>query len=200
LELAHHLPFTTLAVVATVLILGVLSQRRTERWDGTSFELLHYLHLFASAIATTAIFWRYRRDILFAVGVGFVGAVTFCTMSDILLPYLGARLFGIPVVLEWELLEAPLWVAGSTLLGTAVGFVRFRHLTVYSHSVHVFVSAFASLMYLLTRTSQLWFTWAHAPAVALILLVAVFLPCCLSDFVMPIACTHCGIRMPVSRR
>jgi hypothetical protein len=199
-ELTHHLPFTTLSVIATVLVLGILSQRRTERWDIENFALLHYAHLFASAVATTAVFWRYRKDAMLAVVVGAVGAVVFCTASDIVLPYFGGRLLGIHVTFELELAKTPLWVIGSTLLGVAFGFVHLRYLSVYSHSAHVFVSSFASLMYLLTHTSQLWFRWAHAPAVAFILLVAVFLPCCLSDFAMPVSCTHCGIRNPASRR
>lgn len=199
-ELSHHLPFTALAVIATVLVLGFLSQRRAERWDAAQFEALHYAHLFASAVATTAVFWRYRKDVLLAMGVGLVGSIVFCTASDIVLPYVGGRLMGIRVAFELEIIEAPLWVIVSTLLGTAVGFIGFKRLSVYSHSAHVFISSLASLMYLLTHTSQLWFRWAHAPAVAFILLIAVFVPCCLSDLVMPVSCSHCGIRSPALRK
>lgn len=199
-ELTHHLPFTTLSILATTLTIGFLSQRRAIRWEVGHFEGLHYAHLFASAVATTAVFWRYRKNFLLAIGTGIGGSVFFCTMSDIVLPYLGGSLFGIPVGWELEAIKSPFWVFGASLLGSLFGFVHLRYLSIYSHSVHVVISSFASLMYLVTHTSATWFRWAHAPAVAIILLVAVFLPCCLSDLVMPVACTHCGIRRPVSSR
>ncbi|MBM3214040.1 hypothetical protein FJZ36_03890 [Candidatus Poribacteria bacterium] len=193
-ELAHHLPFTALAVLTTVLVLGLVSQGRTEPWQESRFEFLHYVHLFASAIATTAVFWRYQRNALLAVGTGAAGSVIFCTLSDIVLPFLGGRLFGLPVSFGLELVESPLLVLGMALGGSLVGFVRLRHLSIYSHSLHVFVSSFASLMYLLTHTSIAWFGWSHAPALVAVLVVAVFVPCCMSDLVMPVACTHCGLR------
>lgn len=199
-ELTHHLPFTTLSVLATTLAIGVISQRQAIRWEVGHFEGFHYTHLFASAVATTAVFWRHRRDPFLAVGVGVCGSVLFCTMSDIVLPYLGGNLFGIPIEWELEAVRSPFSVFGASLFGSLFGFIHLRYLSIYSHSVHVAISSLASLTYLLTHTSARWFSWAHAPGVVVILLVAVFLPCCLSDLVMPVACTHCGIRRSVSRR
>lgn len=190
-ELRHHLPFTTIAVLITVALFGVLSLGRTEAWDDLPFRGSHYAHLFVSAIATTAVFWRYSRNALVAVAVGIVSSVSFCTLSDVVLPFVGGWLMNIPTTLEFEVAEAPLWVLGFALAGSLLGFVHLRHLSVYSHSVHVFLSASASLLYLLSHSGLVWFGWAHLPAVAVLLVLSVFLPCCMSDFAMPVACTHC---------
>lgn len=195
LELRHHLPFT----VAVTVVTAVAASAAVRAWPGIaashlSFEGAHLTHVFVSAIATTAVASRQRASVALAAGLGIVGSIGFCTLSDVVLPYAGALLFRAPVSLDVELLEAPLKVVLAAVVGAAGGFVHMRRLSVYSHSAHVLVSSLASVLYLHTHAEGAWLDWGHAPAMAAVLFVSVFLPCCMSDLVMPVSCTHCDFR------
>jgi hypothetical protein len=190
-ELRHHLPFTTFAVVAATLAVGLLSSRRAGPWEEATFEGLHFFHIFISAVASTAVFWRYTRNVAAGIAVGVGAALLFCTLSDVVLPFVGGQLLRVPPRFEVEVFESPALAGGVGLGGAVLGLVHLRYLSIYSHSLHVIASSMASLMYLLVQGSRVWFGWAEIPVVLAVLLVAVFVPCCLSDFVMPVACTHC---------
>ena len=194
LELRHHLPFTASAVVMTMGLVALLVTLGVDFVGRMAFPAAHFVHLFLSAVASTAVSWRQRPRIVLALAVGTGSAVSFCTVSDILLPFAGGYVAGFAPTFEVELLEAPVAVVGVALVGAAFGFVHLRHLSVYSHSLHVVASTYASLGYLLTHVSGAWFGWGAAPAVMVILFIAVFVPCCLSDIIMPVACTHCDFR------
>ncbi len=76
-------------------------------------------------------------------------------------------------------------------LGVATGLVAPRFVdrtTRYSHAAHVFVSALASLLYLVSF--GLGLTVGTVGPVLLLLVAAVMLPCCLSDIVIPVAVVH----------
>ncbi len=195
LELRHHLPFTAGVTVLTAFAASVV----VGVWPGVaaatlSFEGAHLAHVFVSAVATTAVASRQRGGIALAAGLGVAGSIAFCTLSDILLPYAGAYLFRAPVALEVELLESPIRVILVAVVGAVGGFAHMRRLSVYSHSAHVLVSSVASVMYIHTHAAGTWTGWGHALPMAAVLFVAVFLPCCMSDLVMPVACTHCDFR------
>src|SRR3989339_181337 len=82
-----------------------------------------------------------------------------------------------------------------SILGVIVGFTIGNALerpTEYSHSMHVFVSSAASILYLISYGLD---SWVHSLGGVLILtILAVMIPCCLSDIVFPLTCTHkkCG--------
>ncbi len=195
LELRHHLPFTVVVTAVT----AVAASAAVRAWpaiadSGASFAGAHLIHVFVSAVATTAVASRQRGGAALAAGLGIVGSVGFCTLSDILLPYAGALAFGSPVTLDVEVLEAPVKVGLAAAAGAAGGFAHMRRLSVYSHSAHVLVSSLASVLYVHTHSDGAWADWAHAPGMAAVLFFSVFLPCCMSDLVMPVACTHCDFR------
>ncbi|MBZ0166088.1 MAG: hypothetical protein K8I00_04715, partial [Candidatus Omnitrophica bacterium] len=81
------------------------------------------------------------------------------------------------------------------VVGTLAGLAAprsFEKATEYSHSIHVFVSAVASILYLVSFGLE---HWTHAiGGVFLITIFAVMIPCCLSDIVFPLACTHAHCR------
>jgi hypothetical protein len=195
LELRHHLPFTAGVTALTAVVASVVVGMWPEVASaGLSFEGAHLAHIFVSAVATTAVASRQKGGVALAAALGIVGSVAFCTLSDVLLPYAGALLFRAPVALELELVESPVRVFAVAIAGAAGGFAHMRRLSVYSHSAHVLVSSLASVMYIHTHAAGSWAGWGHAPAMAAVLFVAVFLPCCMSDLVMPVACTHCDFR------
>ncbi|MCI0343454.1 MAG: hypothetical protein L0216_20295 [Planctomycetales bacterium] len=192
-ELGHHLPYSVFGVLlALVLVgaldgLGLLTAARNE----ALFHLLHPAHLLLSATATTAMVGLYGGRPAWAVLWGLLGSAPVCTMSDILIPYVGGLAIGQDMHIHVCLLEEPVLITPFVALGVATGLVAPRFVdrtTRYSHGAHVFVSALASLLYLVSFGFTL--SALTVGPVLLLLVVAVMGPCCVSDIVIPVAVVH----------
>jgi len=153
------------------------------------FHVFHPLHIFLSAVATTAMFWRFDRRLLRAVFTGIVGSVGICGVSDIFFPFVGGLVSGRKMILHVCVVEHPWLILPSAAFGVFFGIVAAyaltrRKSTIFSHSSHVFVSTMASLLYLVS----FGFTdWTHSlVSVFTILVIAVVIPCCTSDIVFPL--------------
>jgi hypothetical protein len=152
------------------------------------FHLFHPLHMLFSAAATTAMFWRYERRVLKAVLIGLVGAIGVCGLSDIVMPHGSLWLLGKSV--EWHIcvIENPLMVFTFAGVGVVVGLAASRGVhgsTLFSHSLHVFSSTMASIFYLIGPFEHL--AWINGVGVVfLFVILAVMIPCCLSDIVFPL--------------
>lgn len=155
------------------------------------FHVFHPVHMLFSAVATTAMFWRYERKLLKAVLIGIIGSAGICSISDIYLPYLSGLLLGAKEMhFHWCLLEHPSLVVPFMLVGVIVGILAaetVRGSTYFSHAGHVFVSSAASLFYLVSFGLTNWpeqLGW-----VFILMILAVMLPCCFSDIVFPLLVT-----------
>jgi hypothetical protein len=198
-EFAHHLPFT---------IVGSLIAMAGVWWFGTqqlnaghpeslftqaraSFHLFHPLHICLSAIATTSLFWRHERHLLRAVVVGTLGTIIPCGLSDYVFPYVGGRLLGQAMELHMCLIDHPQLFFPFLALGILGGFWAEERLTgshLFSHGAHIFVSGAASLLYLVSFGFTAWMTDVRFVFPAfLTIVVAVWVPCCISDIVVPTA-------------
>lgn len=195
-ELSEHLPYSAFGVIVALMILGVLNyftvilkaQGVLPQASEDLFHIFHPIHMLLSATATTAMFWKHERKVIKAFVVGFLGAVVVCGLSDILLPFLGGTLLGVKMKLHICILVHPQIVIPFTLVGILIGYLVPRAIeksTQYSHSMHVLVSSMASVLYLIAFGLT---NWVHVVgAVFIITLVAIVIPCCLSDIVFPLA-------------
>lgn len=209
-ELFHHLPFSMFGVMTAILMMGVLTYAIGGNMEATFghehggahghdvsteidlFHVFHAMHVLMSAVATTAMFWRHdNHNVIKAVIIGIVGSVTVCGLSDIIVPYVGGLILGMDMHLHICLIEEPSIVWPFAIIGVVAGFAvtrTFEMSTQFSHSLHVFISSVASLLFLMSFGL---FDWMHAvSSVFVIILIAVMLPCCLSDIVFPMMCTH----------
>ncbi|MAG10967.1 hypothetical protein CMI44_01505 [Candidatus Pacearchaeota archaeon] len=180
-ELKHHSPFTIWAtLIAIILVLFILQFTDfiiSESW----FEYAHTLHIFASAIITSAIFYKCKPNFIQALLVGITGASIIGSLSDVLLPYSASLIFGLEIEFHFPIIEEPVMILSSLLLGSIFGITT--KLTKLPHLIHVFLSVFAGLFYLLAFSSSinpLFFATAF-----LIVSVTVLVPCCISDIVFP---------------
>lgn len=195
-ELRHHGPFTLLGAglgVAVVLLLqhllpGALDSARTE----SLFEFSHPMHVFLSAMVTAALFRNYRgrpkyskAGMLAVIAVGYVGSIGIATLSDCLVPYWGELLMGMEHAHpHLGIIEMPVIINLAALLG--IGGAFFSSQTHFSHGGHVLLSTAASLFHIL-RANGGAFTIAEGALIALFLFLAVWIPCCLSDIIFPLA-------------
>ena len=203
-EFAHHFPYTlvgSLIAMAGAWWFGTqeLHQGRADELFVQSrslFHLFHPLHICLSAIATTSLFWRHERHLVRAITVGALGTIIPCGLSDYIFPYVGGRLLGQTMQLHMCIVAHPQIFFPFLALGIVGGFWAEERVTqshLFSHGAHVLVSSVASLLYLMSFGFTSWMTDVRLifPAF-LIIVLAVWIPCCISDIVVPIT----TIRMP----
>jgi hypothetical protein len=201
-ELTHHLPYTIVStLVAMAAVWWFASQHiQTGHLDillqqaRASFHLFHPLHICLSAIATTSLSWRYQHRAARALWIGTWGTILPCGLSDYFFPYLGGLALRQPMQLHVCIVEEPVLFFGFLGLGLLGGFwaeSRLRGSHLFSHGAHVFVSSAASLLYLISFGFTGWMTNVQQifPVFAIIVL-AVWVPCCISDIVVPVSTAH----------
>ena len=184
-ELKHHIPFAALASIVSLIIISFwyfLSKGTFVSYNVESFELFHYAHIFFSGMASAAMFYRYRKKITYALLVGIFSTLSICMLSDIIFPYLGGLIMGFDMHFHLTVLEEPLAVFGIVILGSLIGI--WRKITKLPHFLHVFLSTFASLFYLVVFGVEI--TVFSAVGIFAIVTFSVILPCCLSDIVLPL--------------
>lgn len=179
-ELKHHLPFAAFATLVAA-VLSVVFVKFSFGIGESIFRSLHILHLLASGTVTSAIFYKYKKSKPGAVIVGVSGAIVIGTLSDIILPWLGASVFQLEAHLHLSLLEMPFVVLGTVVLGSLIGMITLK--TEIPHSLHVGLSVFASMFYLITYVAV--FNTPTFVLSFLIVLISVVIPCCISDILYP---------------
>ena len=207
-EFIYHFPFSlfsaSLGIIVVALITAVVSPTgggepqplHVEEGHGVLpavlgklFHVFHPIHILFSAIATTAMFWRFERKLFKAIVIGLVGSLGVCGISDIVIPFVGGLLSGKKMHLHLCLIEHPSLIVPFAALGVVVGIIAAgvlteRKSTVFSHSSHVLVSTMASLLYLVSFGFTDWMD--HIFKVLAIVVIAVLIPCCTSDIVFPL--------------
>lgn len=207
-ELREHVPFSVSAVAigliaaGTICIMGFASSSGAEAATAHSgaegghghdaaqlfFYLFHPAHMLFSAAATTAMFCRYDRNAIKAIIIGLVGAIGVCGISDIVVPHLSLLILGTPTpwhICAWEHpgLSLPFAAVGVAVGLAASGSVMRS--TIISHSLHVFASTMASIFYMVGPLGII--AWIDdLGKVFIFVVLAVVVPCCLSDIVFPL--------------
>lgn len=183
-ELKRHAPFTAFGALSGVILMGIMILvGLSYETPHIIFHVLHPLHIVLSALVTTAMYRRYRGGVAMAVGIGFVGSIAICSTSDIVFPYIGGVLLGLPITLHVCFIEHTWLITLSALAGIAIGLLWSR--TRFPHAGHVLLSTYSSLFYFTTfGTPADWIPLL--PLIFPILFIAVWVPCCVSDIVFPL--------------
>ncbi len=184
------MPFTAAGGILGILLLFLFKQA-TPNVAFALFYTAHPLHVLFSAIVTASLFRLYQnknqvlwKQFITVLLVGYFGSVGISTVSDSLFPYLGESLFDLPFRhLHLGFIEKPLLVNGAAVIGILFGF--FYPLTKLPHSMHVFLSTFASLFHILMASGTNLSLWLYA-GIFVLLFISVWIPCCFSDIVFPL--------------
>ncbi|HOO76732.1 MAG TPA: hypothetical protein PLI51_05265 [bacterium] len=194
LELRKHLKFTfsgALVGVALMILVqhvfpGALNRERAAHL----FEFAHPLHVFLSAIVTATLYHNYTCyrgcriwGAAAVILVGYFGSIGIATLSDCIVPYWGELLLGFKDAhAHLGIVEMPLVINLAALAGIAVAY--FSRSTHFPHAGHVLLSTAASLFHIIRAHPQAM-TPIQNVGVVFFLLLAVWIPCCLSDIVFP---------------
>jgi hypothetical protein len=194
-ELICHLPIAIFSVAFGMIILSMLTFLNNTQSNGDGAHLLfhnfHFLHLLFAATGTVLTFRRYSKKILIGIVIGFLVPTIFCTLSDAVLPYFAGKLLGVDMHFHWCFLKHFKIVLPFVLIGMINGWFMSGHSInkqlFYSrgfHFLHIFVSSMASLLYLVSFGFYNW--WKDMGTIFIFLILAVLIPCTLSDIIIPI--------------
>lgn len=197
-EILLHLPYAIFSVSFALVLLAVFSFISLGQQDAVIahkgakllFHCFHFMHLVFAATGTVITFSRFSRGFGTTLIVGTLVPAFFCMTSDVFLPYLGGRLCGIEMSLHICFISEIRNVLPFLCVGILNGLVMSRHhpsrqsfYSVFSHTVHILVSALAASFYLVSNGFDSWAS--HIGFVFLFLIVAVVIPCSMSDLVVP---------------
>lgn len=182
-ELKEHIPFTASAALIAVILIALIFYFNSNLVlkISSSFEAFHGLHIFASAIVSTGIFYKYKKKIFSAISVGIVSSVVIGSLSDVILPYFGSLILGLKPEFYLPIAEDFLPIFGAGLLGCILGLIT--GLTKLPHFLHIFLSTVASLFYIIQYST---FTLVSFIGIFFVLFIAVIVPCCTSDIILPL--------------
>ena len=184
-ELKAHAPFTVFGAITGIIIM-IFFLKLPYKVSYNIFYVFHPLHVFLSALVTAGMYKIYRGKCNFFVliVIGYFGSVGIATISDSVIPYAAEFLLGMPnrelhlgFIEKWWLVN-PLAIAG-------VAFAYYKPTTKFPHSLHVLLSTWASLFHIIMAKGSA-LSWIAYVAIFIFLIIAVLLPCCVSDIVFPL--------------
>jgi hypothetical protein len=206
-ELKGHLPFTAFGAVLGISFM-LFFRNVGESGAHILFSIFHPGHVILSAIVTTSMFriHAFRKHFITILVVGYLGSVGIATISDVIMPHIGSKLFGLNIpahtemhyehsedkdgqghehnegihlgfIKEWYLVNP------AALIGILIGY--FLPHTKFPHSGHILVSTWASSAYLLMRVYA-EINIAAVIEIFVILFLSVWIPCVTSDIIFPL--------------
>ena len=214
-ELKGHAPFTifgALAGLAFMLFFNKLGRPSAP----TLFSIFHPSHVLLSAMVTASMFGIHRKgkNVIYILIIGYFGSVGIATLSDSVIPFIGERLTGLHVPSHAEVhnegehhhgdemednsglhlgfIEDWYIVNPAAILGVLIAYFLPR--TKFPHAAHVLISTWASSAHILMNTAG-DITVGIIAAIFVILFIAVWLPCCISDIVFPLLFVESDLKM-----
>jgi hypothetical protein len=200
-ELACHFPFAAFSVAFGFIILSFLyfiglgfgPHVSICRGYHILFHSFHYLHIVYAVMGTMVTFSRFSNNIIRGTILSIVSPAFFCTLSDVILPALAGRILGVPMGVHICFFSIPdlLNVIPLMIVGLVTGIVIRSHkesslglFSLGSHFVHILISSLASLLYMVSYGFDTWYS--SMGLLYLLLVIAVVVPCTVSDVVVPI--------------
>ncbi len=209
-ELLHHFPYATLSVALALMLLTIM----TVCVDMTSgvhaavaacaegccghassldilFHSFHFIHILFATSGTIVTFRRYSDKMFMGLLVGVLSSMVFCTLSDVLLPYIAGRLLGVEMDLHICFASELSNILPFLCVGLFNGWVmtqlaefRTQENSLFLHFLHTFISAMASIFYAVGHGLSDFYSYFGM--FYLLMVVAVIIPCTLSDVIAPI--------------
>lgn len=188
-ELSTHWRFTAAAVLISGVIIAVLKVAYfPEASPDTEhlFEGFFISHLFFAALTPASLLAKYKRALWLGVIVAILTSSVTCTLSDIVLPYLGGIILGYDMHFHVCIVEEPVTAWFFIITGALLGFLlsgHVRKLSRYTHGFHILLSSTAAGMYLITYGVSV--ISLKALLFLPILVVSVLVPCVMNDIGVP---------------
>lgn len=204
-EVICHLPYAVYSAAIGLIILsfiaafGYLQAAPGAKIKGLHglFHSFHYLHIIFAATGSLVTFSRFSKKLVRGFLVALGSAMVFCTLTDILIPYAGGRMLGIPMRLHLCFFHELNNIIPFLAIGLVNGLVVSSHAAatrsvygIFSHFAHIFTGTMACLFYLAGEGFAHW--QHHMGLVLILLIVSVAIPCTFADVIVPIFFARLG--------
>lgn len=189
-ELSTHWKFTLGAVIVSAIIICILKLMVFPEAAGEEtehlFEGFFISHLFFAALTPASLLAKYKKAVWLGIIVAILTSSITCSLSDIVLPYLGGIVLGYDMHFHVCIIEEPVLSWSFIIGGAVLGYLLSRaamKLSKFTHGLHIFLSATAAGMYLITYGVDI--ISLKALLFIPILLFSVLIPCVLNDIGVP---------------
>ncbi|OGB97566.1 hypothetical protein A3F06_03480 [candidate division TM6 bacterium RIFCSPHIGHO2_12_FULL_36_22] len=202
-EFICHFPYGVFSIALGIILLTFTSMLIDETVVDFAyqnlFHMFHYLHIVFAAAGTLLTFFKFSKNIVKGLIIGIISPTIFCILSDIIVPYLGGWVVGVPMQLHICFYHELANIGTFLGIGLATGLVLSLHqrhtdssasFARWSHFLHILLSSLASMFYMVANGFVDWMP--QVGLVFVILMVAVVLPCTFSDVVVPILFARSG--------
>jgi hypothetical protein len=216
-ELRGHAPFTLFGALLGIFFM-LLFRSVSGASGRTLFSIFHPGHVVLSAMVTASMLNVHaaKKRIILVVLVGYFGSVGIATLSDVIIPHVGTHLLGLDIpthavlhdddnpspeheedehhehgihlgfIEEWYIVNP------AALLGIVIAYFLPR--TKFPHAGHVLISTWASSSYMLMNMES-GMTAGVVAGMFVILFLAIWVPCCISDIIFPLLFVKSDIEM-----
>jgi len=184
-ELKKHYPFTLFGAITGIIIM-ILCYKIPSETSYEIFYILHPIHVILSALVTASMYKIYAKKVnpFVLILIGYMGSVGIATLSDSIIPYIAEIMLDLPnkgihigFIEKWWLIN-PL-----AFLGIAIAY--FNPTTKFPHAGHVLLSIWASLFHIMIALGTT-LNISQAILIFIFLVIAVLIPCCMSDIIFPL--------------
>jgi len=198
-EFICHFPYAVFSLTLGLILLSLIAPSTTAQVNVAKenfhrlFHSFHYLHILFASAGAILTFFRYSSRLFLGIIVGTVSPAFFCMLSDVLMPYVGGQILGADMQMHICFVSEFSNIALFLLIGLLTGFVlRFHMLrkhgsstfTRWLHFSHILLSSMASMFYMVSHG---FFDWdKQMGLVFVVLILAIVVPCTLSDIAVPI--------------
>lgn len=188
-ELSTHWKFTAGAVLVSALVIAVLKIKffpEAAPETQNLFEGFFISHLFFASLTPASVLSKYKSPLWLGVIAAILTSSITCTLSDIVLPYLGGLVLGYDMHFHVCIIEEPLLSWGFIIAGALLGYalsLMVRRLSRFTHGLHILLSSTAAGMYLITYGVSV--ISIKALLFLPILIISVLIPCVLNDIGVP---------------
>jgi len=225
-ELKGHAPFTLLGAFLGITFM-LLFRNIPEKNTHLLFAFFHPLHVVLSAMVTASMFELHiaKRKILLIFIIACIGSIGTATVSDIVMPHIGAELFGIDIPTEAQIhghSDSEGFTADDPNSDSQTqhpehsrrmhfGFIEEWYLVNPAAVLGILIAWFLprtkvphSLHILISTwasSAYLLMTFGNSTSMAavlsffVILFLSVWLPCCFSDIVFPLLFVKSDIKI-----
>ncbi len=199
-ELLCHFPYAVFSVALGLAILSLISvislthadPKIAKKTAHVLFHSFHFMHIVFAAVGTIITYMRFSKNksLFKAFCVGLICPTVFCMLSDAVLPYIAGTILGVHMHFHVCFYSELANVLPFLFVGIITGLIMSRDQqaerslhTITSHVAHIFVSSLASTFYLVAHGFSNWYD--SIGMVFLSMIVAVVIPCTMSDVAVP---------------